>query len=166
MRSLIWKNPSSKPLQEACSGFAIAACDSKKGSESHLRSSKLFQKLAMNVHWRKSTIVWEGKPEQKLMWLSEFRTSKSFQKTSINLIFFFLLTRQAKNLKTFLCSGMFWYNLIGLKKYPYVDPIPLKSICYYQCCGSGMFIPDQNFSIQDPGSEFSPSRIPDPHQRI
>ncbi len=28
-----------------------------------------------------------------------------------------------------------------------------------QCCGSGMFIPD-------PGSELSPSRIPDPRQRI
>jgi hypothetical protein len=27
-------------------------------------------------------------------------------------------------------------------------------------------IPDPNFSIPDPGSEFFPSRIPDPHQRI
>jgi hypothetical protein len=40
-----------------------------------------------------------------------------------------------------------------------------------QCCGSGMFIPDPTFfhpgsRILDPGSEVSPSRIPDPHQRI
>jgi hypothetical protein len=32
-----------------------------------------------------------------------------------------------------------------------------------QCCGSGMFIPDPNFSIPDTGSEFLPSRIQDPH---
>jgi hypothetical protein len=40
-----------------------------------------------------------------------------------------------------------------------------------QCCGSRMFISDPGsdfFSIPDPGSELSPSRIPDPHphQRI
>ncbi len=29
----------------------------------------------------------------------------------------------------------------------------------FQCCGSGMFLPD-------PGSEFFPSQIPDTHQRI
>jgi hypothetical protein len=33
-----------------------------------------------------------------------------------------------------------------------------------QCCGSGLFIPDPTFFY--PGSELSPSRIPDPHQRI
>jgi len=33
-----------------------------------------------------------------------------------------------------------------------------------QCGGSGMFIPDPTFF--HPGSELSPSRIPDPHQRI
>ncbi len=33
-----------------------------------------------------------------------------------------------------------------------------------QCCGSGMFIPDPNFSLPDPGSKRF--RIPDPHQRI
>ncbi len=42
------------------------------------------------------------------------------------------------------------------------------SACH--CCESGMFIPDPDFSIPDPGSEFFPSRIPDhvpdPHQRI
>jgi hypothetical protein len=31
-----------------------------------------------------------------------------------------------------------------------------KNLDSYQCCGSGMFIPD-------PGSEFFPSRIPDPN---
>ncbi len=34
-----------------------------------------------------------------------------------------------------------------------------KSQNFKQCCGSGMFIPDS-------GSEFFPSRIPVPHQRI
>jgi hypothetical protein len=38
--------------------------------------------------------------------------------------------------------------------------------CATPCCGSGMFIPDPNYSIPDPGSEFFPSRIPDPHQII
>jgi hypothetical protein len=32
--------------------------------------------------------------------------------------------------------------------------------CFTQCCGSGMFIPDPTFF--HPGSELSPSRIPDP----
>jgi hypothetical protein len=35
-----------------------------------------------------------------------------------------------------------------------------KKISRYQCCGSGMFIPDPTFF--HPGSELSPSRIPDP----
>ncbi len=30
----------------------------------------------------------------------------------------------------------------------------------------GMFIPDPNLSIANPGSDFFPSRIRDPHQRI
>jgi hypothetical protein len=38
------------------------------------------------------------------------------------------------------------------------------SISYRQCCGSGMFIPDPTFF--HPGSELSPSQIPDPHQSI
>ncbi len=33
-----------------------------------------------------------------------------------------------------------------------------------QCCGSGMFIPDPNFSVPDPGSKRF--RFPDPRQRI
>jgi hypothetical protein len=33
-----------------------------------------------------------------------------------------------------------------------------------QCCESGMFIPYPN--VFRPGSQFFPSRIPDPHQRI
>jgi hypothetical protein len=43
--------------------------------------------------------------------------------------------------------------------------IPDPQHCY-QCCGSGMFIPDPNFSIPNPGSKIF--RIPDldPHQRI
>jgi hypothetical protein len=37
-----------------------------------------------------------------------------------------------------------------------------------QSCGSGMFIPDPNFSTPDPGSRVEKIRIPvlDPHQRI
>ncbi len=38
----------------------------------------------------------------------------------------------------------------------------LIPVCVYQCCGSGMFIPDPNFfpsRIPDPG----PTRFPDPH---
>jgi hypothetical protein len=35
---------------------------------------------------------------------------------------------------------------------------------FTECCGSGMFIPYPPFF--HPGSELSPSRIPDPHQRI
>jgi flagellar biosynthesis GTPase FlhF len=34
----------------------------------------------------------------------------------------------------------------------------------WQGCGSGMFIPDPNLSIPDPGSRVK--KIPDPHQRI
>ena len=36
-------------------GACPAFCDFKSCSESHLWSWKLFQTLAMNVHWRKST---------------------------------------------------------------------------------------------------------------
>jgi hypothetical protein len=42
------------------------------------------------------------------------------------------------------------------------DPAHQQHKSYKQCCGSGMFIPDPNFSIPDPGSEFFPSRIPNP----
>ncbi len=37
-----------------------------------------------------------------------------------------------------------------------------KIVSKIQCCGSGMFNPDPNFSIPDPGSKRF--RIPDPHQ--
>ncbi len=46
----ICENTSSNPLQKACSGFPIAACDSKSCSESRLWSWNLFQKPAMNVY--------------------------------------------------------------------------------------------------------------------
>jgi hypothetical protein len=47
----------------------------------------------------------------------------------------------------------------------YVADVQLKRV--YQCCGSGLFIPDPGSDffpswIPDPGSELSPSRIPDP----
>jgi hypothetical protein len=35
---------------------------------------------------------------------------------------------------------------------------------FFQCCGSGIFFPDPTFFHA--GSDLSPSRIPDPHQRI
>jgi hypothetical protein len=35
-----------------------------------------------------------------------------------------------------------------------------------QCCGSGMFIPDPQFSIPDPGSKIFLIPDPDPYQRI
>jgi hypothetical protein len=44
------------------------------------------------------------------------------------------------------------------------SPISIISPIQNQCGGSGMFIPDPTFF--HPGSELSPSRIPDPHQRI
>jgi hypothetical protein len=37
--------------------------------------------------------------------------------------------------------------------------IRIHNTGFKQCCGSRMSIPDQNFSIPDPGSEFFPSRI-------
>jgi hypothetical protein len=37
---------------------------------------------------------------------------------------------------------------------------------FFQCCGSGMFILDLNFSIPDPGSKRFRIPDPDPHQRI
>ncbi len=52
MKSLIrtyCENPSSNPIQEACYGFPIFACDSKSCFESRLWSWKLFWKPAMNV---------------------------------------------------------------------------------------------------------------------
>jgi hypothetical protein len=56
-------NSSSKPLQEACSGFLIVASASKSSSKSRLRSLKMFRKSAINVHWRKSTKEKEEKPK-------------------------------------------------------------------------------------------------------
>jgi hypothetical protein len=35
-----------------------------------------------------------------------------------------------------------------------------------QCCGSGMFIPDPNFSLPDPGSKRFRIPDPNPHQRV
>ncbi len=59
------------------------------------------------------------------------------------------------------------------------DVSRIKSCGSDQCCGSGMFIPDPNFSIADPDPNFSipdPKRsrvekvqdpgFPDPQQRI
>jgi hypothetical protein len=43
------------------------------------------------------------------------------------------------------------------------DPAHQQHKIYKQCCRSGMFILDPNFSIPDLGSEFFPSRISDPN---
>ncbi len=64
----ICENPSSNPLQEAFSGFPIAACNYKSCSISHLWS----RKPAMNLHWRKITNEREGK--QELQFEMAFRT--------------------------------------------------------------------------------------------
>ena len=40
--------------------------------------------------------------------------------------------------------------------------ISVKKFTGQQCCGSGMFIQDPNFSILDPDQDFLPSRISDP----
>ncbi len=37
----------------------------------------------------------------------------------------------------------------------------IKSFRIMQCCGSGMFIPDPNFSIPDPGSKWNPDFQPE-----
>ncbi len=42
-------------------------------------------------------------------------------------------------------------------KFLKMDTTGWKRVIFLQCCGFGMFIPDQNFSIPDPGS-----KIPDP----
>ncbi len=49
-----------------------------------------------------------------------------------------------------------------------IDELESSNIPGKQCCGSGMFIPDPNFSKPDLGSRVKRSRIPDsdPRQRI
>jgi hypothetical protein len=37
--------------------------------------------------------------------------------------------------------------------------IQVMALLFMQCCVSGMFIPDPNFSVSNPGSEFFSSRI-------
>ncbi len=50
----------------------------------------------------------------------------------------------------------------GIKNNYNTDIIIYERKYSNQCCGSGIRL----FSIPDPGSELSPSRIPDPYQRI
>ncbi len=103
------ESTSSNPLQSACSGFLIAACDSKSCSESRLWLWKLFRKPAMNVHWRKSTNVSEGMPEQNFG--ATFGTI-----FSINLIFFFSETKAVKKFTNHSrMNKKYWFHFTGLK---------------------------------------------------
>jgi hypothetical protein len=56
--------------------------------------------------------------------------------------------------KAKLCCPVPTYAMISLVYNSVADPGCLSRI------------PDPTFSIPDPGSELSPSRIPDPHKRI
>ncbi len=89
MKSLTsFDNPSSNPLQETCSVFQVAACDSKSCSE-----SRLFRKLSITcaIGWKKSTNDSEGKPEEKF-WCgfgTIFRISKCFDRSKQKLFSIF-----------------------------------------------------------------------------
>ncbi len=64
---------------------------------------------------------------------------------------------------SFLSRQKFFHNTVLMQRigFPDLDLLVLttKAGCLNQCCGSERFIPDL-------GSEFFPSRIPDPHQSI
>jgi hypothetical protein len=44
-------------------------------------------------------------------------------------------------------------------------PLPMQAV-FFHCCCLGMFIPDPNFSVPDPGSGIEKIHDPDPQQRI
>ncbi len=79
------ENSSSNPLKRACSGFLMAACDSK----SCFVSGLWFWKPVMNVHWRKLTNESQGKPEQKYYAASGtiFSICKCFQRGKLYINF-------------------------------------------------------------------------------
>ncbi len=120
------ENPSSNiPLQKACSGFPIAACNSKSCSESRLWSWKLLRKAAMNEHKRKLTNEREGKLNRNLMQLSEqsLELISVLKESSRNFAIIFLCNK-AKIYKTIICakcackeSSVYWFNFIGLQQY-------------------------------------------------
>ncbi len=127
------ENPSSNnPLQKACSGFPIAACDSKSCSVSRLWSWKLFRKPAMNECWRKLTNEREGKQNSDAAVGTVFRINKCFQKIKQILCIYFSGTRKAKKCKHNLRMDrmLLLFILIQFyrpsKKYPTGDRIPFR----------------------------------------
>ncbi len=115
------ENLASNPPQEACSGFQVAAYDSKSCSESRLWFWKLFWKPAMTctVHCRRSANDSKAKSEQKFWSLSEQSSELAsvFKEAADTLLIFFSFTRQLETLKT-ICAytESNWYKLQGLQK--------------------------------------------------
>jgi hypothetical protein len=99
-----------------------------------LRQLPLAQKIVPKAshecaaHWRKSTKERESQ-NINVKQLSEQSSElvNVFKEVSINIIFVFLLKRQAKIYKTFVLYKIFCFNFIGIqKKYPSGDPIRLN----------------------------------------
>ncbi len=128
------ENSSSNPLQRACSGFLMAACDSKSCSVSRLWFWKLFRKPVMNVHWRKSTNESQVKPEQKFYaaYGTISRISKCFQRGKI----YINCSLEQDRLKTICACTLYmyikyWFDFIWLSKnYLSGGPIPLNNYLF------------------------------------
>ncbi len=84
------------PLQEACSGFPISACDYNSCSGSHMWPWKLFRKPAMTCTLEKIDQWDRREPEQKF-WCR----------------LFFYLPRHPKNLRIY---RKYWFTYTALKK--------------------------------------------------
>ncbi len=131
-----YENHSSNPHQGACSGFQLAACDSKSCLKAgcdleNCSESRLWMYI---VHWRQSTNESKGKPEQKFDKAFEtlFRICKCFQRSKQKLYIYLSLEQGRLKL----------YNILGStentdlilqacnKKYLSRDPISLTFIEY------------------------------------
>ncbi len=85
------ENPYSNPLQEACTGFQVAACDSRKLIRKSPAIMKIVLKAGCDIYTTNDS---EGKLEQKLLF--------GFFKKAKDLIIIFLFHKAAWKFKNHL----------------------------------------------------------------
>ncbi len=132
------ENPSSNPLQEACSGFPLASSDSQSCSKSHTWSWKLFWKPAINFHrWKSRPMREKESRNRNLMQLfeqSSGRLGSVFKGPSRNLKIIFLFKQAGLKFKNhFRMYKKYCFNFMDITQIFIWWPNLFNLLTYVNC---------------------------------